>query len=160
MGKVKQIEQILEKLRKEHPVGFAIGLHVAYTAPRFMFQTYSKEWMEEYSRQGFIMRDPTVKWGLGNDGWMRWSGLADVDEGGVLGAAAAHGLPFGVAISVTDQGSKSIAGFASDEAEFTDDEAQTLVDTVSLLHGLTMEGALDPEEENHLRKLAVSTTHS
>jgi len=160
MSKFKQISDILDKLQEDYPVGFAIALHVTYTAPKFLFQTYSADWMEEYSRRGLIMHDPTVKWGLANDGWVRWSDLADLDETGVLPAAREHGLVFGVTTATTDQGTKSLASFATDVREFDDEEAAALAATTALLHALTVDGVLDPEEERRLRKLSVSSTHA
>ncbi|MEM6277695.1 MAG: autoinducer binding domain-containing protein [Pseudomonadota bacterium] len=127
----------LETLGETSPSGYAVGLHVRFTSPSYLFQTYPPAWNEFYSSQGLVMRDPTVTWGFANEGAVRWSALAGDDTAGVLSRAAEHGLIYGVAGSVLSGGSRTIAGFARADREFTDDEMSVLMSAVTKMHDLT-----------------------
>ncbi len=66
------------------PAGYAMALHISYTTPKFLFQAYDSDWMEQYSKQGLVLKDPTVKWGFENTGTINWRDLKDLDEAGYL----------------------------------------------------------------------------
>ncbi len=68
MDENTKIGQLLGELDDLCPSGYAIALHIRYTTPAFLFQTYPKEWMEYYSQNGLVLHDPTVRWGLANTG--------------------------------------------------------------------------------------------
>lgn len=119
------------------PAGYAVGLHVRFTSPTYLFQTYPAAWNEFYSSQGLVMRDPTVTWGFSNEGAVRWSALAGDDPAGVLAGAADHGLIYGVAAAVLSGGSRTLAGFARGDREFTDSEIEALLAAVETMHALT-----------------------
>jgi LuxR family transcriptional regulator len=150
----------IERLMETAPAGFALGLHVRYTTPTYMFQTYPRPWLEEYSREGFLMQDPTVAWAFGNEGHVTWAELAPQDEAGVLGRAAAMGLRHGVAMSVVRDGSRSIGGFARSDRPFTAAEIARVESSMVHLHDVTASVQPLPEEvRDELRRLSVAFTH-
>ncbi len=157
---VEEVEAILKRLVAENPTGFAIGLHVSFTTSKFLFQTYRRDWMEEYSRRGLIMHDPTVRWGLTNEGAVRWSELAEADEADVFGAARAHGLAHGVTIALEKEGTRSIGSFARSDREFDAAEIERFRSAIERMHELTTDATMEDEAESRLRRLAISSTHS
>jgi len=139
------------------PAGYAIGLHIRFTSPAYLFQTYAQEWNDYYSAQGLVMRDPAVAWGLLNTGVVRWSELTDNDPAGVFAAAAKHGLVYGAQSAVLEAESRSMAGFARSDREFTDDELDALNASVRALHLATVEGdALSDEELSTLERRSAT----
>ena len=160
MNAADEVESILKKLVEQNPTGFAIGLHVSFTTSKFLFQTYRKDWMEEYSRRGFILHDPTVRWGLQNNGWRRWSDLAGDDEVGVFEAARKFNLLYGVTVALEESGTKSFGSVGSSEREFNEEEIQGFFSSVERMHALTADDVLSAADAAKLRKLAISSTHS
>ncbi|MEL7025709.1 MAG: autoinducer binding domain-containing protein [Pseudomonadota bacterium] len=146
MTKSSQAHEILAKMGELCPAGFAIGMHLEFTTSRYIFQTYPKSWMEEYSRKGLIVVDPTVRWGVENLGWIRWSDLSAMDEGGVIKAAATYGLTYGVSIAIEATGTRTLGSFAHSEREFTESEINDLSQLLTQLHEVT--GSVDPESDD------------
>lgn len=153
---IDDVKGLLAELGETSSAGFAIGLHLEFTTSRYILQTYSRDWMHEYSRRGLLLVDPTVRWGVENLGWIRWSDLAALDEGGVLAAAAEFGLTYGVSISVEGGGTRSLGSFASGDAEFTDAQIATLSSDLEKLHALTSGIEADTPDDKDLRRLAAS----
>lgn len=150
----------VERLMETAPAGFALGLHVRYTTPTYMFQTYPRAWLEEYSREGFLMRDPTVAWAFENEGRITWAELSAQDEAGVLERAAAQGLLHGLTVSMVGGGSRSIGGFARPDRPFTAAEVAQIESSVTQLHDATASAQPLPEEvRENLRRLSVAFTH-
>lgn len=131
-------------------------MHLEFTTSRYILQTYPKAWMDEYSRRGFLLMDPTVRWGVENLGWIRWSDLAPLDQGGVLPAAAEFGLKYGVSIAVEGEGTRSLGSFASAEKDFSEAEIETLSRDLAKLHALTSGIEADSADDKALRQLAAS----
>lgn len=159
MTAAEEIEGILSDLSALCPRGYAIGLHLQFTTSRFIFQNYSREWMDEYSRRGLILVDPTVKWGVANLGWIRWSDLKAIDEGGVLDAAAEFGLKYGVSVSVESAPTRSLGSFAAFEREFEESEIEQLELALRTMHGLTQDVEPDSATDRQIRKLATAVSH-
>lgn len=155
MNTEDEVGEIFEGLAALSPAGFAIGLHLEFTTSKYIFQTYKKDWMEEYSRRGFLLADPTVRWGIENLGFIRWSDLAAQDSAGVLSAAAEFGLTYGVSVAVEDAGSRSLGSFAATDREFTDTEIENLTIALSRLHALTNGIETDSPSDKGLRRLAA-----
>lgn len=155
-----EVESLLVKMVEQNPSGFAIGLHVSFTTSKFLFQTYRKDWMEEYSRRGFILHDPTVRWGLQNNGSRRWSDLAVDDQAGVFEAARRFGLNYGVTIALEEGGTKSFGSVGSSEREFTEEEIQGFLSALGRMHRRTTDDVLSSADAAKLRRLAISSTHS
>ncbi|MDW4548823.1 autoinducer binding domain-containing protein [Defluviimonas sp. D31] len=160
MARQEKISAILTRLHQASPAGFAIALHVKYTAPRYLFQSYERDWLDTYSRKGLVLHDPTVRWGFEHTGAIRWSDLADDDDKGVLEQAAAHGLRFGVCVAYTAEGSRSMASFARSDREPTDAEISGLAADLAELHGLTATAEkLSPSVHETLKQLSIYLTH-
>jgi Autoinducer binding domain. len=160
MGPTPQIERHLADLSDNSPSGFAIAFHIRFTTPAFLFQTYAQPWLDLYSAKGLVMHDPIVKFGFTETGWARWSDLARNDPADVLGQAAAHGLRYGLAFALEAEGSRSLAGLARPDREFTDDEIARITGTVTDLHLITLEaGSLSPEANDELKRMSVKFTH-
>ena len=156
-----QIKEILGELRKVAPAGYALAFHIRFTTPTFLFQTYAKDWLEYYSQNGLVMRDPTVAWGFENTGAVAWSALADNDEAGVLVKAGKHGMKFGLTCAVEHDGSRSLGSFARQDREFTAQETQTLRDATEQLHKLlTNIQDLSPETATALREMSINVTRA
>ena len=75
MNKKESIAALLHSLDQRSPSGFAIALHIRFTPPTYLFQSYPKPWLDHYSQAGLVMHDPIVRWGLQNVGRLRWSDL-------------------------------------------------------------------------------------
>ncbi len=153
-----EISSILEELGKLTPRGYVLGMHQQYTTTKFMFQTYQRTWLDYYSQNGLVMSDPTVAWCFENTGTLRWSDLED--PAGVMNAAAEHGMPYGAIYATVAGGSRSMAGFARDDREFTDAEITQMQELVDILHEATADKAkLPPETIEQLKKMSIMVTH-
>lgn len=161
MEKIDTIRAVLNRMHALSTSGFAIALHVEYTTPRFLFQTYDKAWVNHYSQRGLVMQDPTVRWGLEHEGAVDWADLAAEDPADVLGQARAHGMAHGVTIAVAAEGTRSLGSFSRGERAFAPDEISDLREMVSTLHGET--AGLDRNDiplDEMLRRLSVELTHA
>jgi LuxR family transcriptional regulator len=154
------VEANIARFAAESPAGFAIGLHLEFTTSKYIFQHYSRSWMEEYSRRGMILADPTVRWGIQNEGWVRWSELSATDTAGVLAAAAEFGLRFGVSVSVVGPASRSLASFASADREFTEAEIAAFSTSLSEMHDVTADVLPDSSDDLKIKRLASTLAHS
>ncbi|MEL6167264.1 MAG: autoinducer binding domain-containing protein [Pseudomonadota bacterium] len=159
MERLDSTKGILDRLSAVANSGFAIALHVRFTTPTYLFQTYDNAWMHYYSSAGLVMHDPTVRWGFEHDGTIRWEDLAPLDKNGVLDAAREHGLAFGVTMALSDGDSKSIASFSKSDLEFSEDEVNAIRDMLVTLHRETMPRDDDAEFQDALKKLSVDLTH-
>ncbi len=160
MGDEVEIKAILNELEGLCPAGYALAFHVRFATPTFLFQTYSDEWIDIYSQKGFVMVDPTVRWGFENTGAIRWSDLADDDPSDVLATAARHGLKYGFAYAMDSGGSRSMTSYARGDREFTDDEIATISELAEQLHRRTSRlGSLSPETADELRRMSIRVTH-
>lgn len=159
MEQKDRIGHVLRRLRKASPAGFAIALHVKFTAPRYLFQAYDKDWLDAYNRDGLVMHDPTVKWAFENTGTVRWSELAASGPVDVFERAARHGLAYGLTVSVDDGGSRSMASFARSDRELTAEETEAVLADVKELHRLTRDTeAFSPRTHETLKQLSVFLT--
>ncbi len=155
-----QANDILKRLHGRSPAGFAIGLHIQFTTPRYFFQSYPKDWLEHYSAAGLLLSDPTVHWGFSNAGVVRWSALAASDGLGVLQQAARFGLNFGCTVAVDRSASRTIASFARPDREMTDIELAALQRDLKALHDETLAMmVLSPDIHETLRQMSIYLTH-
>ena len=153
-----EISETLGRLNFIAPTGYALGFHIQYTTPKFMFQTYPKDWLDYYSSNGLVMSDPMVAWGFENVGAMRWSDLED--PAGVMKLAAEHGMNHGVVIAAGADDSRSICGFANAEREFSDEEIAQMKAAVTTIHEHTADTAqLDSATVDQLKKMSIMVTH-
>lgn len=124
----------LKLLEEVASAGFAIALHVRYTTPTHLFQTYPAAWTQEYARDGLVMQDPAVAWAFEQQGHIAWCDLTSRDEAGVLRRAAAHGLRHGLSVSLLRDGSRSLGGFARADRPFTAAEVAAIEAALEALH--------------------------
>lgn len=156
-----EIRHILAEIKKVATGGFAIALHIRYTTPTFLFQTYSKEWLDYYSQNGLVMSDPTVAWGFENTGAVRWSVLSAADTAGVMAKAAEFGLKFGTTCAIEEDADRSIGSFARADRELSAEETTLLTDRMKSLHMVTANlKTLSPETASELRMMSVQFTHT
>ncbi|PJI92186.1 LuxR family transcriptional regulator [Yoonia maricola] len=153
-----EISEALGQLHEIANAGYALGFHIEYTTPKFVFQTYPKAWLDYYSSNGLIMNDPMVAWGFENTGNQKWSDLED--PAGVLEKATEYGMKFGVVIAVASGDSRSIGGFAHPDREFTPEEVAQIEAITTRIHENTAETArLEDETVEQLKKMSVMVTH-
>jgi LuxR family transcriptional regulator len=160
MNNKASIAALLHELDQRSPAGFAIALHITFSTPRYMFQTYAPRWLDRYNSGGLLLRDPVVQWGMQNVGRVRWSDLEALDSEGVLEEAKDFGLMNGVAIAVFVSGSRSIGGFARADREYEDAEMQDLEDLLVKLHLATIRmNKLSETDQKALTALSIRLTH-
>jgi len=151
---------LLHDLDRRSPAGCAIGLHIRFTTPRYMFQSYPKRWMDQYSGAGLLVQDPTVYWGMSNVGWIRWRDLEGIDSHGVLERARDYGIMNGVTIALLIDGSRSIASFARSDRDYETPEIADLESIFEELHRATSSfEALSDDDRSALKELSVRLTH-
>lgn len=151
---------MLHELDGASPSGCAIALHIHFTTPHYLFQSYPEGWREHYSASGLVVQDPTVAWGMNNTGWICWGDLVRIDEHGVLERAKQFGIMNGVTISVLLEGSRSIASFARADRDYEVSEIAELEATFVELHLAT--ARLEPvskADREALKKLSIQLTH-
>jgi len=155
-------DNIIESVRRLDALctaGYAIALHISFTTPRFLFQTYSREWMEIYSEKGLVLKDPTVLWGFSNSGVARWQDLEDIDDSGILPMAGDHGLKFGFTYAVDRDDSRSISSFARSDRDFINAEIDEISGIIDRLHTQTADIKDFSEKAlQELKKLSVIYT--
>lgn len=161
MLKRTNIAHLIGELHEASPAGFAVALHITYATPAFLFQSYPKEWMEEYTALGLHLQDPNVAWGFSNTGAIRWSVLEQNDPGGVMARARAHGMAYGVALATVRGDTRSVAGFARGDREFTDEEIARLTEVLDQLHDETAGGkGLSTGDREALKNMSIRLTHA
>ena len=150
------VAALLHALDDRSPAGFAIALHIRFTTPIYLFQTYSKRWTNYYSSQGLVVHDPTVSWGLHNTGHIRWTELEAIDTGGVLEKDKDFGIMNGATVALLASGSRSIASFARADREYEDAEMDELHDGLAQLHRATLDaGQLSKSDRQALIELSL-----
>ena len=117
--------------------GYSIGLHIRFTSPLMMFQTYSQTWRDHYTERGYVLRDPMVAWGFSCEGCVRWSDPVLLDPFKLFVEAASFGLHYGATVACGPVRSRTIASFARSDREFSDKELLTLTEKVQRLHAMT-----------------------
>jgi len=159
MQKNLNIMKSLSRLDQLCSAGYAIALHISYTTPKFLFQTYNSNWMEIYSKQGLVLKDPTVLWGFENNGAVRWDALSDIDTAGVLTLARQFGIAHGFTFATDQNNSRSIASFARSDRESSKSEIEEISQIVRDLHDYTAEiDEFSPEELAQLKEMSVAFT--
>lgn len=155
-----EIQNKLAALMALAPMGFAMALHVRFTTPTFLFQTYDRKWLDVYTKRGYVMSDPAVHWGFENRGVRTWTELAYMDTAGVFKAAAEHNLNYGLICALGDDSSPSFCACASDKREFTQEETDEIMGHLNDIHALTDNlQSLSPETAAALKEMSVLYTH-
>lgn len=142
------------------PSGFAMALHVKFTTPTYLFQTYPKGWIDYYSNNGLVMRDPTVAWGFDNVGVIRWQELANEDTAGIIPEASKYGMKFGFTYALERSESRSLTSFTSQISDFTDAQIVDICAIVDRMHDTTLSlTALSEETRAELKRMSIIFTH-
>ncbi len=119
--------------------GYYVALRIGFAFPLDEINEFPDAWIQHYTRNGLMLQDPAVKWAYANSGFVRWSALEETDSTGVLAKAAEFGLKFGVVLSCTQeklQDQRTYGTFARNDREFTDEEIETLAQSLKLIHDL------------------------
>ncbi|SDL09598.1 autoinducer binding domain-containing protein [Aliiruegeria lutimaris] len=131
------IERELRLLGELAPAGYFVALHIRFAAPLMTFHTYDKAWVDRYTAQAYAMRDPITAWGFSTEGAARWSEIEVPDTFGIMREAAEYGLRFGVQLAFGPISSRSIAGMARGDREFTDAERDRAARIFARMHDMT-----------------------
>ena len=111
------------------PAGYYIALRIGFAFPVEETNALSDDWVDHYTKQRFMLYDPTIRWAYGNVGSIRWSEIELDDPKRVLGQARSFGMRYGLTVSVFDSSKdqqRSFASFARSDREFTALEAKLL----------------------------------
>lgn len=161
MSKAPVIDLLLHELALAAPAGFAVGLHIRYVSPLIMVNTYPEDWQEVYTAKVYGLRDPTLAWGLSHSGTRRWSQIGLPDPFGLLAEAAAYGLRYGMISSTGPMSSRTIAGAARADREFTDAEMDHIHLIVQRMHDLSEPPArLSRPQADALKCIADGDRHA
>lgn len=154
LGTADAIASYLSRLGKLCDTGFALAIHIRLTAPSLMYQTYTSDWAEHYSTNGYMLSDPVVHWGLTHTGRVNWSSLVDNDPEGVITSAVSFGLTHGWTYALGPAGSRTIAGLTRSARPHNAAEIAEIEGIVNGLHAAT-EGFDDfsPALKDKLRRL-------
>ncbi len=117
--------------------GYYIALRVGFAFPLEEVNKLPEPWVEHYTKLGFMLQDPVIRWIYGNTGATRWSEIDAPDPLRVLDQAQTFGLRYGLAVSYLDAGSngqRSFGHFARSDREFNDEEIVALNDYVTMRH--------------------------
>ncbi|MCK0139394.1 autoinducer binding domain-containing protein [Aliiroseovarius sp. F47248L] len=134
MSRNQAIDSLLNELGPMASAGYFVGLHIRFAAPLLTFQTYPQTWSDHYTRNAYALRDPMIAWGISRTGATRWSDIDLPDPFGILKDAARHGLVYGVCVSCGEISSRTVAGLARADREFTDEEIAAISGVVLRLH--------------------------
>jgi LuxR family transcriptional regulator len=132
------LDTILRQLQANSPSGYMAGLHIRFAGPLLQFHSYTQDWVDYYTKNGFALRDPMIAWGFAKEGASRWSEISLPDPFGILAKAASYGLNFGVLVSSGPLSSRSIVGCARTDREFEDYEIARIAKLVHALHEATV----------------------
>lgn len=134
MGRNHLIDELLEDLGGLAPKGYFVGLHIRFVSPLMTFQTYDPAWTDHYTQNAYALRDPLVAWGISRTGATRWSEINIPDPFGIMKEAKSFGLTYGVSVSCGPVTSRTVAGVARGDREFSDQEMAAISGVVVRLH--------------------------
>ncbi|MBV7410756.1 autoinducer binding domain-containing protein [Maritimibacter sp. DP1N21-5] len=134
MGRNQAIDAQLQELGALAPAGYFVALHIRFASPLLMFQTYDPAWADHYTKNAYALRDPMIAWGISRTGATRWSDIDLPDPFGIMAEAADYGLRYGVCVSCGPMSSRTVAGVARPDREFTDEEIAAATGHILRLH--------------------------
>lgn len=108
----RRVAALLSELGAICDRGYALAIHIRYTRPTLLYQTYATAWGDHYSEKGYMMSDPTVHWGLANVGAIDWQHLVDQDPEGIIADARSYGLINGWTYAVGPLTTRSLGSMA------------------------------------------------
>jgi len=117
--------------------------------------------MDFYSKNGLVLKDPTVRWGFENTGTVMWQDLKDQDVDNVLGHAKSYGIKYGFTHSLDIGGSKSITSFARADRSFSEDEILRITQLAEDIHRASADfKEFSSEALDELKRLSIEFTHN
>ncbi len=131
------LELKIDEVKWLAPMGLHISLRIRFGSPLSLINTYPDKWIHEYTEQGFMMLDPTMKWAYESIGVCRWSALAGDDTHGILEMAASYGIEYGAVVSCrakSEAGHRSIATFSRADREYENAELTHLQKFIQAQH--------------------------
>jgi LuxR family transcriptional regulator len=137
MSKKFGIDFHLQKLRNIASAGYAIELNIRSTEPTLSLRTYPVEWIKYYTSNGYMLSDPVISWGITQSGTCRWRDMDVPDPRNVMVHARKYGLNHGIVVSHGEIESRTVAGFAKSDREFSDAEIAICLGVVERLHAET-----------------------
>ncbi|MBN2906951.1 MAG: autoinducer binding domain-containing protein [Rhodobacteraceae bacterium] len=154
MDRVKKVSELLNALGEMCDTGYALAIHMRFMRPVLLYECYCREWSDFYDRNGLMLNDPVVHWGLAHNGVRLWDDPTLNDPLGVVRRAHDHGLHNGVAISTGTSASRTITGMTRSWGPFSAPEIERMTCIVETLHQITDGlGPLDSPEMTQLRAL-------
>ncbi|MFV0360490.1 autoinducer binding domain-containing protein [Tropicimonas sp.] len=161
MNEQSSIERGLKALGDIAPDGYLVALHIRFAAPLMSFQTYNQDWVDHYTANAYAMRDPMTAWGFSTEGITRWSETGLPDPFGIMKEAADFGLRYGVQVSCGPISSRTIAGCARSDREYTDSEMHRISSIIRKLHDMTEPPeSLTQAQLEALRLIAAGDRHA
>lgn len=161
MLKPRNFDEELEKLDQFAEAGYFLALHIRFTSPVMMFQTYDQSWLDHYSENGYVLRDPMTAWSFSTTGATRWSNRRVPDPFGIFKKAREFGLKFGATISHGPIQSRTVCSIARSDREFSDAEIADLSAIVTTLHDLSdPRGRLTVAQTQALKCVADGMRHA
>ena len=155
------IASLLAEIDGMTPGGFAIGLHIRFNGPVFLFQTFPQAWIDYYATEGLQLSDPAVAWSFENTGFIRWRDLEDNDPNDVMGKARAHGMRYGATLSIDENKSRSVLGCTRSDRDYLDAELEDIRLKLIDLHNMTVGlSALSSADTTALKKMSVRLSHT
>ena len=155
------LNSLFDELEPCAPSGYSAGLHIGATRPLVYRNTYDQQWQDEYETNSYMLRDPTIFWGISKIGSIRWSEIKLPDPFGVLEKAASYGLIYGAVISCGRITSRSIVEISRNDREFTDAEIWAVSEIVEKLHNAAKPPAnLTEAQIEALRLLSEGYRHT
>lgn len=161
MSLQSDIDLHTRKLARIAPKGYFFALHLRFALPLIAIQTYPQAWIDRYTEQAYVFRDPIIAWGFSTAGTTRWSDLTIPDPFDIMGQARSFGMVYGLAVSVGPMRSRTIASASRDDREFTDDEIGQFAEVIENLHAITEPpDALTEAQLEALRRIAAGDRHA
>ncbi len=155
MTKFDYIDDQLLKIGEIATEGYFLALRIRGSSPLMSFHTYPQAWIDEYTENAYVLRDPITTWGMTFGGTIRWSSPLLPDPFRIFQKAAKHGLNFGASVAHGPVGNLTICSFSRSDREFTDDEIKRVKEIVLDLHERTAPPkALADEQKDLLNALA------
>ncbi|SDE81288.1 autoinducer binding domain-containing protein [Limimaricola pyoseonensis] len=143
------------------PAGCAAVMRVSKGRPLHLENRYPEEWRATYDRKSYFLRDPTIFWGLANDGVIDWDDPVLVDHGGVMADAKAHGLRFGATVATGTAESRSFCGVARKDRPFARAELDEVLHQLQILHAEPCaELRVTPAQIEALELMAAGERHA
>ncbi|WP_108482995.1 autoinducer binding domain-containing protein [Oceaniglobus ichthyenteri] len=137
MFEQRLFDEELKKLDPYAEAGYFLALHIRFTSPVMMFQTYDPAWINHYTENGYVLRDPMTAWSFSATGTTRWSNRRIPDPFGIFKKARQFGLNYGATISHGPIRSRTVCSMARSDREFEDHEMAELARLVAILHDMS-----------------------